>query len=157
MGHALGTQKYMVIGDTVTILLVEDNDIDAEAVRRAFKKNNVENPVVRATDGVKALAILRGENQRESVPRPYLILLDLNMPRMNGIEFLEELRNDQNLADSIVFVLTTSDLEQDKLAAYSNQVAGYLVKSHIGEGFISMVEMLDAYWRVVTFPPSRAA
>ena len=143
----------MVEGETVTILLVEDDEIDAEAIRRAFAKNKVANPLVVATDGLDALDHLRGKNGKTAIPRPYLVLLDLNMPRMNGFEFLAELRADPEIADSIVFVLTTSDLDEDKVAAYDYQVAGYVVKSHVGKSFIEFATMVDAYWRVVEFPP----
>jgi CheY-like chemotaxis protein len=74
------------------------------------------------------------------------------MPRMNGIEMLAELRKDEVLAKSVVFVLTTSQDEQDKVAAYSKNIAGYIVKTQLGDGFIRVMEMLDHYWRVVEFP-----
>lgn len=89
------------------------------------------------------------------MPRPNLILLDLNMPRMGGIEFLEELRTDPNLKDSVVFVLTTSDAEADRLAAYDHFVAGYMVKSKIGENFFQLADMLEGYWRIVELPETR--
>ena len=140
---------------TVQILLVEDDDIDAEAVRRAFTKQRIANPIVHARDGVEALEVLRGENGKEKLLRPYMILLDLNMPRMNGIEFLKELRGDSDLHDSVVFVLTTSDADRDKLSAYEQHIAGYLIKSNVGSGFVNLVNMLDAYWRYVELPPDR--
>lgn len=77
------------------------------------------------------------------------------MPRMNGIEFLEELRQDSDFEDSIVFVLTTSDDDQDMVAAYSNHVAGYMIKSKAGEDFIQLIGLLDHYWRVIEMPPGK--
>jgi CheY-like chemotaxis protein len=74
------------------------------------------------------------------------------MPRMNGIEFLQALRADEKLRDSIVFVLTTSKSDEDRMAAYNLNIAGYLVKSDVGAGFIRLVELLECYWRVVEFP-----
>ena len=139
--------------DTVTVLLVEDDDIDAEAIDRAFKRARIANPIVNASDGIEALEVLRGEGDQERLSRPYIVLLDLNMPRMNGIEFLEELRNDPELHDSIVFVLTTSDDDRDMLAAYAKQVAGYMIKSKAGEDFIQLIGLLDHYWRVIEMPP----
>jgi len=137
---------------TVNILLVEDDRIDAEAIQRAFKKARILNPFICVTDGIEALEKLRRQGE-DAVPQPYIILLDLNMPRMNGVEFLEELRQDKTLRGSIVFVLTTSDDDRDKLAAYDRQVAGYLVKSKAGDDFVKLIGMLDHYWRVVEMPP----
>src|SRR5689334_20680533 len=111
---------------TVTVLLVEDNDVDREAVRRAFAQHRIANPIRDAADGVAALEILMGTANEPALARPYLILLDINMPRMNGVEFLQHLRADPKLHDSIVFVLTTSKSEEDKVAAYDLNVAGYI-------------------------------
>ncbi|MEN1678210.1 MAG: response regulator [Planctomycetota bacterium] len=138
---------------TVTILLVEDDQIDAEAIKRAFRKARIANPIQVVSDGLAALERLR-DKTGEGVSRPFLILLDLNMPRMNGIEFLEELRNDKELHNCVVFVLTTSDDDRDKVAAYDQHVAGYMVKSKAGEDFINLIGLLDHYWRVVEMPPS---
>ena len=137
----------------VRILLVEDNEIDAMAVRRAFRKMSITNPITHAIDGIEALQLLRGDGADEPLAPPYLVLLDLNMPRMNGIEFLSQLRTDQHLKRTIVFVLTTSDDEQDMLRAYDANIAGYLVKEKIGEDFVNLVNLLDTYWRFVEFPP----
>ena len=81
-----------------------------------------------------------------------LILLDLNMPRMGGIEFLEELRLDPELSRALVFVMTTSEAEEDRMRAYDRNVAGYILKHRLGQGFIEAVTMLDHFWRVVEFP-----
>lgn len=137
----------------VHILLVEDDEIDAEAIVRGFHKQQIDNPIMVVPNGIEALNVLRGENGQERIPAPYLILLDLNMPRMNGIEFLQALRQDIQLKSSIVFVLTTSNSDKDKLAAYQEQIAGYLLKQRSGVNFSDLVSMLDFYWRVVEFPP----
>lgn len=142
-------------GETVNVLLVEDDEIDATGIKRAFRKQRIANPVFIAENGIEALEVLRGENGREKISRPYLILLDLNMPRMNGLEFLETVRGDQDLADSVIFVLTTSDDDLDKVAAYEQQVAGYIVKSNAGVDFCNLVALLDGYWRYVEFPPEK--
>lgn len=141
--------------DPVTIFLVEDNDVDAEAVRRGLRKNKVANPIRRARDGVEALEMLRSDDPETAVSPPYIILLDIKMPRMDGIEFLEHLRDDPDLRQSIVFVLTTSDDERDKWAAYEKNIAGYILKSRVGEDFVHLIEMLGHYWRYVEFPPER--
>jgi CheY-like chemotaxis protein len=133
----------------VTILVVDDDDVDVMGITRALKSLKIVNPVVRARNGIEALALLRTEG---AVGRPYLILLDLNMPGMNGIEMLAELRADSALSSAVVFVLTTSDDDQDKVAAYAQHIAGYIVKKQIGDGFMRVMEMLDHYWRVVELP-----
>ena len=96
---------------TAHLLHVEDDDICQMMLSREFKKAKIANPISGACDGIDALEMLRGTNGRERLSRPFLILLDLNMPRMNGIEFLQELRQDDDLRKSIVFVLTTSDAD----------------------------------------------
>jgi len=138
---------------TVTFLLVEDDVVDAKQVQRALHKLKLLNPIHIARDGVEALEMLRGEQGREPIRSPYLILLDLNMPRMNGLEFLEAIRKDSSLSQSIVFVLTSSKEERDRLSAYHHNVAGYIVKDDVArEGLIQALDMIDHYWRVVEFP-----
>jgi len=136
----------------VTLLVVEDDDLDAMAIKRTFKKLKLANPLVRAKDGVDALEYLRGENGKDKIGKPYMVLLDLNMPRMNGIELLQALRIDDELKDSVVFVLTTSATDKDKVAAYDNNVAGYIVKSDIESSFLEVIELLDCYWKIVALP-----
>ena len=146
----------MGTNETVTMLLVEDDEVDAEAIQRAFRKHKLTNRFVIAKDGIEALDYLRGENGKTAISRPYMILLDLNMPRMNGFEFLAELRADANIADSIVFVLSTSDLDEDKATAYDYQVAGYTVKGKVGGSFKELASLINAFWQVVEFPPGHA-
>lgn len=131
-----------------TILLVDDDDIDAKSVQRAFSKMKIANPIIRAIDGIDALELL--ENNK--VPSPYLILLDLNMPRMGGLEFLEHLRKDKIRSNSIVFVLTTSKEDEDRSAAYDQHIAGYITKEKLDNGFEELVKLLDHYWRLVELP-----
>jgi CheY-like chemotaxis protein len=143
------------VNRTVNILLVEDNDIDREGVRRAFTKHRIANPIHDAYDGIEALELLRGVDGSPPLPRPLIVLLDINMPRMNGVEFLQALRADEHLRDSVVFVLTTSSSDEDKMAAYDLNVAGYIVKSNVGPGFIRLVEMLERYWTLIELPEGR--
>jgi len=139
------------------ILLVEDDDVDAEAVIRAFKKEQLSYPFTVVTNGLDALILLRNESTEALClrSRPHIILLDLNLPRMNGIEFLQELRADEALKDTIVFVLTTSNRYEDKVAAYNNQVAGYILKTEAGKDFTDMVTLFKCYEAVVEFPPDQ--
>jgi CheY-like chemotaxis protein len=135
---------------TTQLLHVEDDDLCIMALARAFQVAKIANPVSFAHDGVDALEMLRGTNGRARLPRPYLILLDLNMPRMGGIEFLKELRKDEDLKKSIVFVMSTSGTEEDKLKSYNLGVAGYILKTR-ANAFLDAAALLDTYWRVVEF------
>jgi len=139
--------------EEVTFLLVDDDETDREMVRRSFKKEKVANPIIEAKDGIEALEKLRGEGGQDQVPYPYIILLDLKMPRMNGIEFLEELRKDPKLKSSVVFVMTSSNAHTDKIAAYNFNVAGYIIKGELYNGLTQLVLMLDHYWKIVQLPP----
>lgn len=131
------------------IVLVEDDDVDVMTVRRAFEKNRMTNPLHVASNGVEALALLRSG----AVPSSRrLILLDLNMPLMNGIEFLKELRADQALQSSTVVVLTTSNEERDVVDAYRLHVAGYLLKPVTFENFVELMSALNKYWTLVELP-----
>lgn len=139
---------------TVNILLAEDDQIDEKAFLRAMQKLRIANPVTVARDGVEAWEVLKGLNGREQLPRPHLVVLDINMPRMSGLELLDQIRGDSELRNSIVFVLTTSNDEQDKLEAYDLNVAGYMLKSEVGNSFVRAVEMMNNFWRVVELPES---
>lgn len=144
-------------GRTVHILLAEDDQIDARAFLRAMEKLRISNPITVARDGVEAWDILKGTGSRPPLPRPYLIVLDINMPRMNGLELLDRIRADVDLHNAIVFVLTTSNDEADKIDAFNLNVAGYMLKSDVGNSFVRAVELMDNYWRVVEFPESPAS
>jgi len=133
----------------VTLMLVEDDDVDAMGVERALKQRRISNPMIRAHDGVEALEFLRDGR----VGRPYIILLDLNMPRMGGLELLDVLRDDPVLKQSVVFVLTTSKSDEDLAAAYEKFVAGYIVKSELAGTFGKLIDMLDVYWQIVELLP----
>jgi CheY-like chemotaxis protein len=135
-----------------TFLLVEDDDVDVMHMKRTFKALKIANPLVVANDGVEAMDILLGRNGQDALPKPYIVLLDLNMPRMNGLEFIQLVREDPTLKSTVIFVLTTSNDEQDKFKAYENHVAGYIVKSEAGQSFLDALTMLDQYWRVVELP-----
>lgn len=134
------------------ILLVDDDDVDVDMIQRALERSHVASPVTVARDGLEALEVLRGGPDRPPLPRPYLILLDLDMPRMNGLEFLDELRADARLKDSVVFVLTTSSRGRDVAAAYQRHVAGYMVKQDAQPGFPELVGLLAHYRKVVELP-----
>lgn len=136
-------------GKILNIILVEDDTVDVMNVRRAFERGKITNPLWVAGDGVEGLDLLRG-NQ---VPRDRrLVLLDLNMPRMNGIEFLRELRSDATLRATPVVVLTTSNDDRDKVDAYDLNVAGYLLKPVTFLSFVELMTALNRYWTLVEMP-----
>jgi CheY-like chemotaxis protein len=138
--------------DAVSILVVDDDRVDTMAIRRSLRELQITNPVIAARDGIEALERLRGENGRDKVPAPLLVLLDLNMPRMGGLEFLEELRADPELHATLVFVMTTSAAVEDRTRAYAKNVAGYVLKFQQEQGFQNAILMLEHYWRIVEFP-----
>jgi len=133
----------------LNILLVEDDQVDVMNVRRAFERNRITNSLFVAGDGIEALDMLRAG----SMPRARrLVLLDLNMPRMAGLEFLRELRRDPDLQHTPVVVLTTSNDERDKIDAYNLNVAGYLLKPVTFVNFVEVMAMLNKYWTLVELP-----
>ncbi len=146
------TETFEYLNRAVNILLIDDDEIDAKAITRAFKKARIGNPIYRAEDGIEALAMLRGEGGCNAIQDPFICLVDLNMPRMDGIEFVKELRRDEALKSSIVFILTTSKRDEDKVAAYDLNVAGYIVKEKAGIDFMHLIGMIDHYWRIVELP-----
>ena len=133
----------------LNILLVDDDEVDVMTVKRAFAKANITNRLYVASNGIEALAMLRADG----IPTARrLVLLDLNMPRMNGIEFLRELRADPVHALSPVVVLTTSNDERDRIDAYHLNVAGYLLKPVTFTNFIELMAALNKYWTLVELP-----
>ncbi len=136
----------------VHVLLIDDDDGEAKAVERAFRKARIANPLIRAHDGVEALDMLRGTGGMDRVPNPRILLVDLNMPRMGGIELLAEIRGDPDLQQCVAFVLSTSSSPEDKDAAYDHNVAGYIVKERAGKDFLNLLALLDSYCTVVEMP-----
>lgn len=124
------------------ILLVDDDRVDVMTVKRALKELKIVNPVTTAGNGIEALEILRGSNEA----RPGLILLDLNMPKMGGIEFLQEIKNDNILKKIPVVILTTSSEDRDKVASFNLGVAGYMVKPVDYLQFVELIRTIDIYW-----------
>ncbi len=133
----------------LNILLVEDDEVDVMTVRRAFKTAHIANPLFVAGNGLEALEKLRSG---EIPHRRRLVLLDLNMPKMSGIEFLRELRNDPELRTTLVVVLTTSTMDRDKLDAYKLNIAGYLVKPVTFAAFCDLMATMNKYWALVELP-----
>ncbi len=133
----------------VPILVVEDDDIDVENIVRSFKKNKMDNPLYIMGNGEDALKFLRREGayaEPGKAARPGIILLDINMPIMNGIEFLRIIKADDDLKRIPVIVLTTSSEENDRIESYKLSVAGYIIKPVEFEKFVAVVKTIKLYW-----------
>ena len=138
----------------ITILLVEDNPGDADLVREALRDNKVCNELHVMPDGVEALAFLRRQGRHARAPRPDLILLDLNLPRKDGREVLQEIKADHDLKRIPVVVLTTSEQEQDILSAYNLNANCYVTKPMDLDQFLHVVRSIDTFWfSIVSLPP----
>ena len=125
-----------------SILLVEDDEVDAMTIDRAFSKAHISNPLVRTKNGIEALEVLRNGK----IQRPMIVLLDLNMPMMGGLEFLEVIKDDPTICDIPVIVLTSSKNDEDITQAYEGQVAGYMTKPVGMDDFIEKMAALGRYW-----------
>jgi len=136
----------------INLLLVDDDEVDVMNVQRAFKKNNITNPLYIAANGLEALQLLRGQSGSPMPSQRRLILLDLNMPKMGGIEFLRELRADGDLKHIPVIVLTTSNEDSDKVEAYHLNVAGYILKPVTFARFVEAMATLNKYWTLSEIP-----
>jgi CheY-like chemotaxis protein len=130
------------------ILLVEDDNIDAMTVERVLKGLKVSNPLVRTNNGEEALDYLRNEGNQ----KPCLTLLDLNMPKMNGVEFLKVVKADGALKKIPVIVLTTSDEQRDIVESFNLSVAGYMLKSTDYKRFVDTIRTINLYWTLSELP-----
>ena len=130
------------------VLLLEDDRVDAMSVKRALKEISVDNPLVIVGNGEEALTYLRNPDNET----PSIILLDLNMPRMGGIEFLEVTKHDARLRRIPVIVLNTSKEQQDKLGSFDLGVAGYMVKPVDYQQFVGVIKAIDSYWSLSELP-----
>ena len=140
----------------LTVLLVEDEPADAHLVRLAFEEGHVLADLHHVRDGVEAIAFLRREGDYAHAPTPELILLDLNMPRMDGRQFLRKIKDDPTLHTLPVVVLTTSDAERDMLDSYDHFAAGYIVKPVDVDDFIKVVRGIGDYWINLVRLPGRS-
>lgn len=138
--------------EPVKFLIVDDDEVSIMKMMRAIKKGNFVNPVSIAKDGVEALEILRGDQNQARLTPPYIVTLDINMPRMDGHEFLREIRNDERLKNVVVFVLTTSDNNADIASAYDRNVAGYILKERSEESLLEKVSMIENFSNLVILP-----
>lgn len=136
----------------VNVLLVEDDEVDVMNVQRAFKCNRIDNPLYVAHNGLDALNMLRGNDSTAVPEHRRLVLLDINMPKMNGLEFLQELRQDESLKSIPVVVLTTSNADRDRFEAFRLNVAGYILKPVTFATFAEVMAALNQYWALCEIP-----
>jgi CheY-like chemotaxis protein len=136
----------------LSILLVDDDDVAAEAVVRGLRKHAMQCPVVLAEDGSVALQVMRDGHATRHITKPYLVFLDFNMPRMNGFEFLQAVRADQQLRGTVVFALTASGSDKDRERAYDYNIAGYMVKSALGPQMRGLAQFLVEYRAAILLP-----
>jgi CheY-like chemotaxis protein len=149
--------KVMLVAEReLNILLVEDDEVDVMNVQRALKKNNITSPLYRAANGIEALTMLRSNQVLTTDPLGrLLILLDLNMPKMGGLEFLKELRADPTLRHLPVVILSTSKQDDDLATAYEYNVAGYILKPVAFSNFVETIDVLNRYWLLSELPQLR--
>ncbi len=140
------------MADDMNIFIVEDNDLDAEILERGLRKVDASVSLTRARDGVEALEMLTQDAVTPTLPRPFFILLDINMPRMNGHEFLAQVRASEDLKDTLVFVFTTSSNQADIDRAYRNNANGYIVKPTGSSGLDQVLQLLNNFWKVCEHP-----
>lgn len=150
------SSSLVASGRPAEILLVEDNDNDAELMRLAFKRAKLVVSVHRAVDGEECMAFLRKQPPFENVPQPDLIFLDLNMPRMDGREVMQEILKDEQLRHLPVIVMTSSDADADVLASYKLRCSSYVVKPIGFENFAQIIRSLSSYWFTVVVLPTTA-
>ncbi|MBL0095438.1 MAG: response regulator [Bacteroidetes bacterium] len=137
----------------VTILHIEDDQVDKMVIDRVIKRLNITSQLLHAPNGEEALDILRGTNGKTKAdPMPNVILLDINMPKMNGLEFLKELRADESIKSISVFVLTTSNDDADRKEAYDHNVAGYILKPVDIAQFETTFQVLANFWKICEWP-----
>lgn len=140
----------------IEILLVEDNPGDVRLTIEALKENKINNNLHVAQDGIEAIDHLRRKGNYANMPRPDLILLDLNLPRKNGYEVLEEIKSDPDLRRIPVVVLTTSNAEQDILRTYNLHANCFITKPVDLDQFINVVRSIEGFWvTIVTLPPTQ--
>lgn len=136
----------------LNIVLIEDDDIESEAVSRSLELVQIPYQIAVFTNAADALVQLREQKKYLERALPFLVLLDLKLPYVHGLEFLDRVRQDPILRAAIVFVLSASDAEEYRAAAYDRQVAGYFVKSRLGPDYARLADLLHAYWQVVEVP-----
>jgi len=142
------------MANPINILLVEDNPADARLIKEVFKDTKIKNELYVVKDGVDAMALLNQENEYANIPRPDVILLDLNLPRKDGREVLKELKEDDTLKSVPIVVLTTSSAEEDIIRTYNNHANCYITKPVDFDQFLKVINAIEDFWLTVVSLPS---
>lgn len=142
----------MKFNSEVEILLVEDNESDAELITRVLRKHHLANNIVLLKDGVEALEFLSGENTKKA---PHVVLLDIKLPKLDGIEVLRRMKSDSRTKDIPVVILTSSNQDRDIQAAYELGVNSYVTKPIRFDEFAKVISELGLYWMMLNVPPTR--
>lgn len=144
----MSVNSKAINGNSFHILLIEDDEVDIQSVKRELAKLEVSFDLAIAKNGMEALDKLYGKGGQEKLePKPNLILLDINMPKMNGIDFLKKIRADENLKHITVFILTTAYTSRDKMATQGLNVTGYIVKP------LQFDDVMSLYWSIIGTGP----
>ena len=139
--------------EKMKVLVVEDNPNDVTIIKRAMRKSDVKCELYFARDGEEALDVLYQKNDFEDIPRPDLILLDINLPKIDGLEVLETIKKDEGLRRIPVIVLTISDREGDMVRAYDSGAASYMTKPVDSKDFERLIQTVQDYWRIARISP----
>ncbi len=142
----------MVNTEKMKVLVVEDNPDDVTIIKRAMRKSDIKCELSFAYDGAEALQFLYHEGKFEDAPRPDLILLDLNLPKIGGLEVLAKIKQDNKLRRIPVIVLTISDREEDMARAYDSGAASYMTKPVDSKDFERLIQTVQDYWRIAQIP-----
>lgn len=137
-----------------SILLVEDDEIDLMHIKRILSKSGITNPLIVANNGAQAMEVLRGTKDTPPLKKPYLVFSDLNMPIMDGFQFISEVRKDPEIKDTVIFVLSTSESEIDIERTYSKNIAGYLSKKHLATHSDTLTNIIKEYTNNIYLPVS---
>ena len=143
-----------MISNSINILLVEDNPADARLIKEVFKDTKIKNNLYVVKDGVDAMAFLNQEDQYADIPRPDVILLDLNLPRKDGREVLKELKEDNALKRVPIVILTTSNAKEDIIRTYNNHANCYITKPVDFDKFLKVINSIEDFWLTVVKLPS---
>ncbi len=144
-----------ILGKPVEILLVEDNEGDVGLIEEVFEEAKIRNNIHVAEDGEEAMLYLHGKGKFSGSPRPDIIILDLNLPKKDGREVLREIKEDNNLKNIPVVILTTSNAEKDILRAYDLHANAYITKPLDFDQFIKVVESIENFWLEIVRLPSK--